>query len=572
MSPVTATNIVSLRLNEIMPSPLNPRRHSHAQLTEAQLRPLGESLLKGGQWELITVRPHSSGKFELVNGERRWRAALLVKLASLEARVEQFSDAQALDMMLATGGQDQPLSPMALAHGFAERMAMDGLTQTALAEQLGVDRYLVHCHVALLELPEEMQTAVDEGRVALRTAYVVAMLPGEADRAALAKEVLHPVTQEEPLSIRAAELLRAAKYSRSLANAPFDPKDAKLVPDAGACSSCPWRAGNNPEAYGETDRAQKHTCMKPECFETKLQAVRERIAAKFKLEGVEPLSAGENEEAFPRGQSGLSHKVALVEWSKPVPADLLKTEVAAKGAPKWEDICGGDKAEVVVRVGFDQQNRPVRLVRVSEAVIAADENERAIFNEETRVRYGLANQSARVGAPAPGQRATGGTSKAEPEPKASVVAGETETVTLPPGTKYVEEPDARVSALQAELACVGELLRDVAESVWPHLVVALRIDVEASLGRLGIKLKVPETALAPVPGDDAEAIEKLRAEVEEAFVAAGLMTDETRGRVCRVAVRGAKDWPTLKDEAGLRKLVKFLKSKKAAVVAPKEEE
>lgn len=565
MSPAIIRNIVSLTLDEILPSPLNPRRHSHAQLTDAELRPLGESLASGGQWELITVRPHPTepGRYELVNGERRWRAAKLVGVKSLEARVEAFTDAQALDMMLATGGQDEPLSPIALAYGYAERMALEGLTQEQLAKRLGVAIQEITRHIALLELPEEIKDAIDAGKLDMRTGYVVATVPGKEDREAFAKEVMHPVTQVEPLSVRAAEQLRAAKYCRTLRGAPFDLKDAQLVPEAGACSACPWNAGNNPETYGELDNSKKATCMRPACYDSKLAAVRVRVIEKHRKEGVEPLTPEENAQAYPRGDFGLNFRMPLVEWTKPVPADLLKPEVAAKGAPKWEEICNGDKAQVVVRLGFDQHNRPVKLVRVAEAVIAADENERAIFNEETRVRYGLAHQKGGTKPTTASERSAPKEAKETP-PKAP--AGPEKVV--PFAKSQADDTDARVVALKAEAVALAELLRDVADSVWPHLAVALRIDVEAMLTRHGVKLASTQAPAAPTPDADPD-VEKLRAEVEAAFVATALMAEDSRDRVCRVAAKGAKDWAHLNDLEQLKKVLKFLKSKKAP--APKTE-
>lgn len=513
MSPTTARNIVLLKLAEILPSPLNPRRFSHAQLTEEELRPLGESLRSGGQWELITVRPHATepGKYELVNGERRWRAAQLAGVKHLEARVEDFTDAQAMDMMLATGGQDEPLSAMALAHGYAERLALEGITQGELAKKLGVGKDEIGRHLALLDLPAELQTAVDEGRLPMITAYVVAMVPGEKERAAFGQEVLHPVTQDHPLTKRTAEALRAAKYARSLKGAPFDVKDAKLVAEAGACTGCPWLAGNNPEAYGDLVKSAQHTCMKPACFEQKVAAVRERIAAKLvATDGVLPLTPEENALAYPHGQAGLNPKALLVEWSKPVPADLLKPEVVAEGAPHWEDLCDGDRlikvqapsgrldddgkaiyeerevaaAKVTVRLGFDQDNRPVRLVRVSEAVVAAAAQEPAIFNEETRVRYGLAR------APSRGAKADRGNAKGrKDDTEESEASAGNEPVPFTAELAEQLEQDARVIALKAEVGALVDMLALVAVETWKELSAPRRIEVETYLGRHGVDIK-----------------------------------------------------------------------------------
>jgi hypothetical protein len=92
----------------------------------------------------------------------------------------------------------------------------------------------------------------------------------------------------------------------------------------------------------------------------------------FQAWGREPLTREQNAWAFPAGEPGLSYKCDLVEYRKPVPRYLLKREVDL--APKWPDICLGPRAVVQVRVGWDQHGLPVELVRVAEAVLAADEN------------------------------------------------------------------------------------------------------------------------------------------------------------------------------------------------------
>lgn len=404
MSPTLATNVLTLRLDEIVPSPLNPRRHSAGQFTPTALQALSESMLVARHMALITVRPHptQAGRYELADGERRWRAAQLAGIGTLNARVEELSDADMLDLMLGGGANQEPLSPMAEAHGYRERMALDGLSQEALAAQLRVSRGTVAQRLALLELPEAGQRAVDEGRLDASVAFLIATVPGPVERAAFAAEVMHPGLQEGPLSRNAAAALRAAKYCRSLQGVGFDKRDAQLVPAAGACTVCRHREGT--------------LCANLPCFEGKLGAARAALLVAYEARGIAPLSAEENARAFPHGEQGLSYKVDFVEYAKPVPAELLKPEVTP---PAWADLITGIRMiqvlaptgrhddrnnpimeqrtvrapKVVVRVGFDQGGRAVELVKVGEAVCAADLNERQIFNEETRVRFGLENQN-----------------------------------------------------------------------------------------------------------------------------------------------------------------------------------
>jgi ParB/RepB/Spo0J family partition protein len=368
-------------------SPLNPRRFTGKQLTEESLRPLAESLRAKGQQARIIVRRHPTeeGRYELADGARRFLAAPLAGLVTLAAEVRVLTDAQMLDLMLSTGTQGEPLSPLAEAHGYRERMEMEDISPEQLGEVLGVDAVHIQRRLLLFDLPQEVQEAVESGVLSARTEWLIASLPVKEDREAFAREVLHPVTQVEPLGYRMAEMLREAKYCRPLRGAAFNPKDAGLVPTAGSCLPCPHRSGNVPgELVGSA-----HNCLKPSCWEAKAKAARAKLVAEFKAKGIVPLTDEENARAFPQGEPGLSYKCDLVEYRKPVPRDLLKKEVDP--APKWTDICLGPRAVVQVRVGWDQHGLPVELVRVAEAVLAADENERAIFNEETLRRYNAEN-------------------------------------------------------------------------------------------------------------------------------------------------------------------------------------
>lgn len=387
-----ASNVLRLRLDEIVESPLNPRTHFDAE----ELRAFGRRLRAQGQKELIAVRALPDGRYELANGARRLRAARLEGLDTLDARVEAYTDEQIIELGLATGTDAQPLTPIEQASGYRRLMEMRGWTQQQLAEELGLDQPEVSKLVSLLELPVAAREAVEAGKLKVQTAALIARIPGEGERKAATKEVLHPETQEEPLSYRSARALIEARYCRSLAGAPFDPKDAKLLPAAGACTACPWRAGNNPEIYG--DVGNPHTCMRPFCYAEKAAAARERVAARLVKEGRRMLSAEENETAFPAEAAGLSPRSEFVEFMKPVPRDLLKAEVVQPG-PKWCELCVG-RVSVQVYAGFDQAGRVVELVKVAEAVLAVSENDHPIFSDAARRRYGLGKDDVPLSAAA----------------------------------------------------------------------------------------------------------------------------------------------------------------------------
>ena len=547
-----------IRLDELAPCPLNPRRHSTAQLTEAELQPMADSL-RLGQQQPVTVRPMPGAlpgvaAYELADGERRWRAARLAGLTELEAIVRVMSDEEVLDMMLATGTRGagvEPLSPLALAHGYQERMVLGGWTLAQLAEHFNHSATVAHRILALLALPAEAAEWLDAGRLPERTAYLIARVPGDKTREAVAAEVLHPELEEGPLSYRAAALLISAKYCRSLAGAPFDPKDAALVPAAGACGACPWRAGNNPEVYG--DVANKHTCMQPECFAAKATDARAAVVAKLEREGVLVLGESENALAFPAGAAGLSFKSEFVEYRKPVPADLLKPEVET--APKWVDISNGPKARVQVYAGFNQAGLPVELVKVTEAVLAADENERAIFNYETlqlhRAEHGIELENER--------RRAGPRRPAVPSVERGAESDEPATETA----AMADPVDAqRVEALQLDLDAANKLLGNCWAELAPRMSAPLVMAVEAHLRRFGLHIS-PAEPLEITKQDELNR-RLIEAIAESAGVAGQL------DRIARAFTR--KPWAECTSLSDLKKVHRALQAKSEPKVKARAEE
>jgi ParB/RepB/Spo0J family partition protein len=374
-----------IRVESIRANPLNPRKHF-------DIEALGPSLA-AGQVESIWVRPHptESGAFELVDGERRWRAAQAKGIEELEALLGDFDDGQVLRVALTKGAQNQSLSAIEEAIGFADLMKRENLTQEDLATQLGVDRRTVGRWLMLLGLPQAARDAVARGDLPPRAAYEIARVPSEAMRAELAALVLAPGEGGELMAYRKIAALVASKYCRTLKKAPFDLSDATLP--GGACDACQWKAGNNPALFGDVSNGE--TCMHLECFTAKLAALRLRDQEKAIAAGKKVLTDEENALAFPSEDRGLSYRSDFVPIDDAPPEDLIRPEVTK--APAWRKICG-DRAQVYV--GYDQAGDPVELVRLKEAITAASPQDAAIFNDQTARRYLLpVDASAPASAP-----------------------------------------------------------------------------------------------------------------------------------------------------------------------------
>jgi ParB family chromosome partitioning protein len=148
-------------LDRIRPNPFQPRKVFDGE----GLEELRESILRHGVLQPIVVRP-TDGGFELVSGERRWRAAQQAGLSRIPAVVRaQVSDDDLLELALVENLQRRDLDPIERARGFQVLLERLNLTQQEVAERVGLKRTSVANHLRLLELPEAVQTALTKGLI-----------------------------------------------------------------------------------------------------------------------------------------------------------------------------------------------------------------------------------------------------------------------------------------------------------------------------------------------------------------------------------------------------------------------
>jgi hypothetical protein len=289
-----------------------------------------------------------------------------------------------VEVALAIGMGDnvETLTAIEEAQGYAHLMQLRGWDQRQLAAHLGRSQAHVVQRLALVNLPAKARAALEAGKLAARTAYYIASIPGEKARAEAADGILHSEIHGGVMPEGAALNYIRDHICRPLRSTPFDPKDAALVPEAGACSTCRFRAGNNAEEYGEVfdvRRGGVDRCMHPSCFEQKVAAHRARMLEKYATGGRIALDSDENARVFPREEHGIHYASDYVDYSaKPTP-DILKKEVSPQTAPTWRELAPA--GTVTVYVGVDQEGRVVDLVKRDEAIAAADLSEQKIFCE-----------------------------------------------------------------------------------------------------------------------------------------------------------------------------------------------
>jgi len=217
-----ATGYLEIQVSLVEPSPYQARR----EIVPEQLAELAESIRSEGLLQPIVVRK-SGDKFQLIAGERRWRAFQLLKIRTIPARVVEASDASAASIGLIENLQREGLNPIEEALGYASLVRDFDLTQETAAERVGKSRAAVANTLRLLSLDAEIQGYISKDLLSVGHAKVLLGVEDEGHRTVLARRVI-----EQGLSVRMTEKLgqackvtgSARPRSRALA-----PRDAAAV-------------------------------------------------------------------------------------------------------------------------------------------------------------------------------------------------------------------------------------------------------------------------------------------------------------------------------------------------------
>jgi ParB family chromosome partitioning protein len=196
-APSADGSVVQVRLEEVLPNPHQPRR----RMDESSIAELAASLKATGLIQPIIVRKVGQ-TYQLIAGERRWRASKLAGLASIPAIVREVDSFTQAQMALVENVQREDLNPIDRAQAYRTLMGQLGLTQAELAGRVGEDRSTIANHLRLLDLAEPVQAMVSNGRVSLGHAKILAGVPDLAEQERLANLIL-----AQGLSVRNLERL-----------------------------------------------------------------------------------------------------------------------------------------------------------------------------------------------------------------------------------------------------------------------------------------------------------------------------------------------------------------------------
>lgn len=352
-APVPATPGVHfqlLPLDQVDPAPWNPRQIKKPDAD----RELAVSVKEQGVQQPIKVRPRPGGRFEVVFGSRRYRAAQAANLPAIPAMVEELTDAAVLELQAVENGQREDVAALEEAECYRRLRDLHHLTPEEIGARVSRGRTWVYDRLKLCSLAGTARTACLEGELDASVALLFARLPKALQDQALVELRQEERQEQRPLSYREIREWLTKEYQCDLTAAPFAVADAQLLPAAGPCTTCPKRSGNNRDDYPEAECKSPQICTDLACYRAKVAAYATRRETEHLQAGGEILQGKAAAKLFNKYQpTQLAYDAGYAELDSKVYVGNASTPRAVR------DVVGKDAPVVLAR---DQEGRLHELV------------------------------------------------------------------------------------------------------------------------------------------------------------------------------------------------------------------
>ena len=214
-----------LRIDAIVPNRYQPRQTFPPQ----ELAELAASLKQSGLLQPVLVRRKGDGMYELISGERRWRAAREAGLETIQAMIRNCSDEESILLALVENLQREDLNPIEMARAYQRMMNEFGLTQDTVAQRVGCERSSVANAVRLLQLPVQVQHLIETDQLSAGHAKVILGLASPAEQLRLAHlAVSRNLSVRETEHILSSGLIARKRHAKELRRSPFSDVEERL--------------------------------------------------------------------------------------------------------------------------------------------------------------------------------------------------------------------------------------------------------------------------------------------------------------------------------------------------------
>lgn len=294
----------NIGLSLITPSLTNPRKN----FNPAKLQELTDSIKASGVHQPVLVRflpgsrtPDTDREviYELVAGERRYRACQKAGLDTIPAMVRPLTDDQVLEIQITENLQRDDLTELEEAEGYEALMQHSGLSADQVGAKIGKSRSYVYARLKLLDLSFECKVAMRDGQIDASRALLIARVPDAALQAKALEEACRKNYDGDQLSVRSLQTWLQKNVMLRLEDATFKITDARLVEAAGSCKDCPKRTGANPDLFADVTSAD--ICTDPSCFHGKEDAHRNALRKMAEKKGMRVIEGKEADEMLTHG-------------------------------------------------------------------------------------------------------------------------------------------------------------------------------------------------------------------------------------------------------------------------------
>lgn len=181
-----SSNLNEIPLSQISPNPNQPRR----EFDEEALQELANSIREVGIIQPITLRQVEDGKYQIIAGERRWRASQLAGLSSVPAYIRTVQDENVMEMALVENIQREDLNAIEIALAYKQLLDTEGMTQEKVSERVGKSRAAIANYLRLLRLPAQIQLSLQKKEIDMGHARALLSLDSPSMQVKLYKEIM----------------------------------------------------------------------------------------------------------------------------------------------------------------------------------------------------------------------------------------------------------------------------------------------------------------------------------------------------------------------------------------------
>ena len=219
------SEVQHLRIDAIVPNRFQPRQTFSPQ----ELAELTASLKESGLLQPILVRRKGDGIYELISGERRWRAAKDAGLETIHAVIRNCGDEESVVLALVENLQRTDLNPMEMARAYHRMMNEFGLTQDIIARRVGCERSSIANVVRLTQLPVEVQQLIESNQLSMGHAKVILGLPSQTEQIKVAQlVVLQTLSVRETEKLIESSLVTKKRGTKELRRTPWSDVEERL--------------------------------------------------------------------------------------------------------------------------------------------------------------------------------------------------------------------------------------------------------------------------------------------------------------------------------------------------------